>query len=67
MNITLNNRPDTIDRDRITVEELLELRKFTFKMLVVKINNELVKRHEYVDREIKDGDHVIVLHLMSGG
>jgi thiamine biosynthesis protein ThiS len=67
MNITLNNRPDSIDRDTITVEELLELRKFTFKMLVVKINNELVKRHEYVDTEIKDGDNVIVLHLMSGG
>jgi len=67
MNIILNNRPETIDKDMLTVKELLEHKKFTFKLLVVKINNQLVKKEQYNQAMIHDGDHVIVLHLVSGG
>ncbi len=67
MNIILNNRPETIQRETLTVKELLDLKKFTFKLLVVKINNMLVKRDQYETAAIHDGDHVMVLHLISGG
>ena len=67
MKIILNNTPEFIDREHITVDELLKLKNFTFKMLVVKINGRLVKKNEYDAAYIGDGDDVMVLHLISGG
>ncbi len=67
MNITLNNNSETIDREKLTVADLLQVKKFTFKMLIVKINGNIVKQQEYATAEIKEGDNVIVLHLISGG
>jgi sulfur carrier protein len=67
MNIILNNRPETIEASSMTVQELLEYKKFTFKLLVVKINNQLVKRDKYSEAVIRDGDQVMVMHLVSGG
>ena len=67
MNIFLNNRPEEIDRDHLTVSELLIYKSFTFRMLVIKINGILVKKTEYETAVIRDGDEVHVLHLISGG
>ncbi|MFO8129215.1 MAG: sulfur carrier protein ThiS [Bacteroidales bacterium] len=67
MKIILNNREEIIDRDRMTVSELLEYKNFTFKLLVTKINGRLVKKEERDKAQIHDGDHVTVLHLVSGG
>ena len=67
MNIILNNRNETIDRDLLTVQELLEVKNFTFRMLVIKINGKLVKKDAYESTPISDGDNVTVLHLVSGG
>lgn len=67
MNITLNNRAEIIEKNALTVQELLELKNFTFKMLVVKINGKLVKKDAYAISTIQDGDNVTVLHLVSGG
>lgn len=67
MKIVLNNTPETFENNELTVSELLELKKFSFRMLVVKINNNLIRRHEYEDTLIHDGDNVTVLHLISGG
>lgn len=67
MNIILNNRPEEIEATVMTVKELLKHKNFTFKLLVVKINNKLIKRDQYEHAEIRDGDNVTVLHLVSGG
>jgi sulfur carrier protein len=67
MNIILNNRPETIDTEIMTVRELLEYKNFTFKLLVVRINEVLVKRDAYDQAIIQEGDQVTVLHLVSGG
>lgn len=67
MKITLNNCPEIIDREQISVKELLALKKFTFKMLVIKINGRLIKPNEYETATIRNGDDVMVLHLISGG
>ncbi len=68
MNITLNNRPESIPgKEKITVSELLEIKNFTFKFLVVRINGKTVKPGAYQDHFISDGDQVQVLHLISGG
>lgn len=67
MNITLNNSQEVIDKEKLTVAELLKIKNFTFKLLIIKINDKVVKQQEYANAEIKDGDDVIVLHLISGG
>ncbi|GAB4321513.1 MAG: hypothetical protein Kow00127_13980 [Bacteroidales bacterium] len=67
MKITLNNRPETLPGDSMTLEELLKHKSFTFKLLVTKINGKLVKRDEQATAVIRDGDNVEVIHLISGG
>jgi sulfur carrier protein len=67
MNIILNNRPESFEQSELTINQLLELKKFTFKMLVIKVNGELVKKDEYDSFLIKAGDDVNILHLISGG
>ena len=67
MEITLNNNKETIPQDSISVSELIRWKNFTFRMLVTKVNGKLVKKEERDDVMIKDGDEVMVLHLISGG
>jgi sulfur carrier protein len=67
MRISLNNNPEKFDIDKCTVNELLRIKNFTFKMLIVKINGKLVKKEEYETALISEGDDVNVLHLISGG
>jgi sulfur carrier protein len=67
MKIVLNNREEEFDSSQLTVNELLAIKNFTFRMLVVKINGDLVKRHEFDQKFVRDGDEVMVLHLITGG
>ena len=67
MRIILNNNPETIEKENCTVDELLKYKNFTFKMLIVKINGNLVRKEDYETTRISDGDDVNVLHLISGG
>ncbi|MDX9903116.1 MAG: sulfur carrier protein ThiS [Bacteroidales bacterium] len=67
MKIILNNEPLTLEGDSITVERLLELKKYTFRMRTVKINGRLISRDSYGNEVIHDGDDVKVIYLMSGG
>jgi sulfur carrier protein len=67
MKIILNNNPEKVDIDKCTVNDLLRLKNFTFKMLIIKINGRLIKKEEYDTALISDGDNVNVLHLISGG
>lgn len=67
MKITLNNRPEEFEGDSMTVTEMLERKKFSFRMRIIKINGKLVKKQDYDKAVIKDGDDVQMLYLMSGG
>jgi thiamine biosynthesis protein ThiS len=67
MRILLNNNSEVFAADTLTVGELLKIKNFTFKMLIIKINGVLVKKTEYDIATVRDGDEVHVLHLISGG
>ena len=67
MNIKLNNRLEFFDKNTLTISEILKLKNFTFKMLVVKINGNLIKKSQYQEAKVKDGDEVHILHMISGG
>lgn len=67
MNITLNNRQETIEADQLTLNELIQYKNFTFKLLVTKINGKLVRIADRDGAVVRDGDRVEVMHLISGG
>lgn len=67
MNIILNNSKTQFDAKTLTVRELLTIKKFTFKMLVIKVNDTLVKKNQYEDFSIHENDNVQVIHMVSGG
>jgi len=67
MNITLNNRPQFFEGEKLTIDEILKLKKFSFRMLVIKVNGKLIKKQQYASQEVVDGDVVQIIHLISGG
>jgi len=67
MNILLNNRKEEFSRDTMSVNEMLVLKKFSYKMRIIKINGLLISKEKYDSAIIHDGDDVQMLYLMSGG
>jgi thiamine biosynthesis protein ThiS len=67
MEIILNNTREVIKADNITIADLIRIKNFTFRLLVTKINGQLVKKEDRDKAFIKEGDDVTVLHLISGG
>lgn len=67
MKIILNNRPESFKADTLSISEIIQQKNFTFKLLVTKINGVLIKKEERDTAFAKDGDNVLILHLISGG
>lgn len=67
MEITLNNNLEQFKEDNLTISDILKIKNFTFKMLIVKINDKLIKKEDYDKTTVNNGDNVAVIHLISGG
>jgi sulfur carrier protein len=67
MKIMLNNRAETIEGDAFSISRIMEIKSFKFRMLVVRLNDRLIKREEYETTLVKDGDDLKIIHLVSGG
>lgn len=67
MRILLNNREEFFDGEAVSVSRMIELKKFTFRMRIIKINGVLVPKDKYETTIIREGDNVQMLYLMSGG
>lgn len=67
MKILLNNREEEFGAGTLTVSEMLEQKKYSFRMRIIKINGVLVPKDRYDSTYIREGDNVLMLYLMSGG
>jgi sulfur carrier protein len=67
MKIILNNRREEFDVERFSVSEMLHIKKYSFRMRIIKINGILIPKEKYDSTMIYDGDEVQMLYLMSGG
>ena len=67
MKIMLSNRKEEFSVPTLTVNEMLKIKKFSFRMRVIKINGVLIPRDKYETTVIREGDDVRMLYLMSGG
>lgn len=67
MKIILNNRTEIFDQETLTISRIMEIKSFHFRMLVVRLNDRLISRDLYDCTEVKDGDDLKIIHLVSGG
>ncbi len=67
MTIELNNRKEDLNVESLTIEDIIKIKTFTFKMLVTKLNGQVVMKEERGKTLVRDGDILTVLHLISGG
>mgnify|MGYP001565669423 CR=1 FL=1 len=67
MKILLNNREEEFDAEEMSVSDMLKLKKFSFRMRIIKVNGELIPREKYDSTKIHNGDNIQMLYLMSGG
>ena len=67
MQIQLNNRPETFEGQELTISAIIELKSFKFKMLVVRLNDQLVNKGAYATTKVKERDDLKIIHLVSGG
>ena len=50
-----------------TVKELLKRMKYTFPLVVVKINDKVLPRSNFPEVIVPDNSKVAVIHMISGG
>lgn len=64
--ITVNGKEFSWE-EGMTVRKLLELKKYAYPRITVKINGKFVRDEEFDTTIINDGDEVQCIHLMAGG
>jgi len=64
--ITVNTQPVPWE-ENMTIERILKVMHYTFRMLVVKVDGRLIKKNEYAATVVPQGAVVEVIHLISGG
>ena len=68
MNKTIEVNQETIDwEENLTIDRVLKIMNYTFKMIVVKVNGELVKKEDYDTKNIPEGAEGQIIHLIAGG
>jgi thiazole synthase/sulfur carrier protein len=50
-----------------TVKQLLKRMKYTFPLVVVKINDKVIPRSEFPEVKVPDKSKIAVIHMISGG
>ena len=66
MSITVNGKKVDWVEDE-TVQKLLRRMRYTFPLVVVKINEKVVPRKDFSDVKISDNSKIAVIHMISGG
>ena len=61
------NGKDFAWEDGLTVEKLLQKKRFSYSRIILTVNGEIVPKEDYGKKLIKDGDKVQAIHLMAGG
>ncbi len=68
MKITLNYREETIDRENLSVKELLELKRVKMpNMVTVQLNGKIIKKQDYESTSIRENDRINFLYYIGGG
>ena len=53
--------------ENLTINKILKIMNYSFKMLVIKVDGELIKKNEYGTKIVSENADVKIIHLISGG
>ena len=68
MKLHINGKLDEIDKESITIAELLELKKVNMPdMVTIELNGDILDRSEFSSKTLADGDAIELLYFMGGG
>ncbi len=65
--IRVNNQYEVEWRPGMTVQDLLDALRFSFRMIVVKVDGQIVLKKDFSTTQVPDGARVEAIHLISGG
>ena len=65
--IRVNNQYDLEHSPGMTVQDVLDALKFTFRMIAVKVDGQPVLRRDFTSTKVPDGAEVQAFHMISGG
>ncbi|HHZ03402.1 MAG TPA: sulfur carrier protein ThiS [Tissierellia bacterium] len=51
----------------MTIEKIMEIKRFTFPKIIVKVNGKLIEKEDYATTVVNKGDNVEIIHLLAGG
>jgi sulfur carrier protein len=68
MKILINGEDETIEKETLTINELLTHKKVDMpEMVTVEYNGEMLEREKFESQAVKDGDKIEFLYFMGGG
>ncbi|HUW42336.1 MAG TPA: sulfur carrier protein ThiS [Rectinemataceae bacterium] len=67
MKVKVNGEFRELPEGTATVRALLDELRYSFPLLIVRVNGSLVERGAYSQAPLSEGDDVDVYHLVSGG
>ncbi len=68
MKLKVNGEEKSIEQEKVTVTELLDINEVEMPdMVSVQLNGEFVNRENYPSTSVNEGDEVDFLYFMGGG
>ncbi|MDQ7824669.1 MAG: sulfur carrier protein ThiS [Candidatus Eremiobacteraeota bacterium] len=64
--VTVNGRPVNIEGE-LSVQQLLAECRFTYPMIIVRINGIVIPEDRYATTLVSQGDTVDAIHMVAGG
>lgn len=65
--VRVNNQYDVPWQPGLTVQDVLDALKFSFRMIVVKVDGRVILRPDFKTTLVPEGAQMEAIHLISGG
>ncbi len=65
--LTINNRDKLDWREGMTVQDVLDAMGFTYPLITVTVDGDLVPKEDYASHPVPDGAELSIFHLAHGG
>lgn len=64
--VTVNGRAVEWE-DQMSIQRLLDKIKFSHRLFIVKMNNDIIKKDSYATQIVPENAHFTILRLVAGG
>jgi len=65
--IQINGEPREFNHASLRLSELVEQLALAPQRIAVEVNRQIVRRAEWEEKQVRDGDHVEIVHFVGGG